>query len=26
MSAGSVIIAGPQCLITTLPMPAGWSI
>lgn len=24
--AGSVIIAGPQCLITTLPMPTGWSI
>lgn len=22
--AGSVIIAGPQCLITTLPMPTGW--
>lgn len=21
---GSVIIAGPQCLITTLPMPTGW--
>lgn len=24
--AGSVIIAGPQCLITTLSMPTGWSI
>ncbi len=24
--AGSVIIAGPQCLITTLLMPTGWSI
>lgn len=24
--AGSVIIAGPQCLITTLKMPTGWSI
>lgn len=24
--AGSVIIAGPQCLITTLIMPTGWSI
>jgi inhibitor of KinA len=24
--AGSVIIAGPQCLITTLTMPTGWSI
>ena len=23
---GSVIIAGPQCLITTLTMPTGWSI
>lgn len=23
-TAGSVIIAGPQCLITTLPMPTGW--
>jgi inhibitor of KinA len=22
--AGSVIIAGPQCLVTTLRMPAGW--
>ena len=21
---GSVVIAGPQCLITTLPMPTGW--
>ena len=21
---GSVMIAGPQCLITTLPMPTGW--
>lgn len=26
VSAGSVIIAGPQCLITTLEMPTGWSI
>ena len=24
--AGSVMIAGPQCLITTLVMPTGWSI
>lgn len=24
--AGSVIIAGPQCLVTTLTMPTGWSI
>lgn len=24
--AGSVIIAGPQCLVTTLKMPTGWSI
>ena len=24
--AGSVLIAGPQCLITTLTMPTGWSI
>lgn len=24
--AGSVIIAGPQCLITTITMPTGWSI
>jgi len=24
--AGSVIVAGPQCLITTLLMPTGWSI
>ena len=24
--AGSVIIAGPQCLVTTLIMPTGWSI
>lgn len=24
--AGSVIIAGPQCLITTIKMPTGWSI
>jgi len=23
--AGSVIIAGPQCLVTTLTMPTGWS-
>ena len=22
--AGSVIIAGPQCLVTTLKMPTGW--
>ncbi len=26
VAAGSVIIAGPQCLITTLEMPTGWSI
>jgi inhibitor of KinA len=24
--AGSVLIAGPQCLVTTLIMPTGWSI
>ena len=24
--AGSVLIAGPQCLVTTLNMPTGWSI
>ncbi|MCR9156676.1 MAG: allophanate hydrolase subunit 1 [Rhodobacteraceae bacterium] len=24
--AGSVIIAGPQCLVTTLTMPTGWTI
>ncbi len=24
--AGSVIIAGAQCLVTTLTMPTGWSI
>lgn len=24
--AGSVIIAGPQCLVTTLTMPTGWSV
>jgi inhibitor of KinA len=24
--AGSVLIAGPQCLVTTLAMPTGWSI
>lgn len=26
IAAGSVLIAGPQCLITTLCMPTGWSI
>lgn len=26
VSAGSVLIAGPQCLTTTLKMPTGWSI
>ena len=26
IAAGSVIIAGPQCLVTTLRMPTGWSI
>lgn len=26
IAAGSVIIAGPQCLVTTLTMPTGWSI
>ena len=26
IAAGSVIIAGPQCLVTTLLMPTGWSI
>ena len=24
--AGSVLVAGPQCLVTTLAMPTGWSI
>jgi inhibitor of KinA len=24
--AGSVLVAGPQCLVTTLNMPTGWSI
>ncbi len=24
--AGSVIVAGPQCLVTTLTMPTGWTI
>lgn len=24
VAAGSVIIAGPQCLVTTITMPAGW--
>ena len=24
MAAGSVMIAGPQCLVTTLQMPTGW--
>ena len=26
VAAGSVIIAGPQCLVTTLVMPTGWSV
>lgn len=26
VAAGSVIIAGPQCLVTTLQMPTGWSV
>lgn len=26
IAAGSVISAGPQCLVTTLTMPTGWSI
>lgn len=26
VAAGSVIVAGPQCLITTITMPTGWSI
>jgi len=26
IAAGSVIIAGPQCLVTTIEMPTGWSI
>ncbi len=26
IAAGSVLIAGPQCLVTTLTMPTGWSI
>ena len=26
VDAGSVIIAGSQCLVTTLNMPTGWSI
>ncbi|MGJ7530072.1 5-oxoprolinase subunit B family protein [Variovorax sp. GB1P17] len=25
IAAGSVLIAGPQCLVTTLRMPTGWS-
>jgi inhibitor of KinA len=24
VAAGSVLIAGPQCLVTTLTMPSGW--
>jgi inhibitor of KinA len=24
IAAGSVLIAGPQCLVTTLTMPTGW--
>ena len=24
IAAGSVVIAGPQCLVTTLTMPTGW--
>jgi inhibitor of KinA len=24
--AGSVIVAGPQCLVTTIDMPTGWSV
>ncbi len=26
VDAGSVIIAGPQCLMTTITMPTGWSV
>lgn len=26
VAEGSVIIAGPQCLVTTLTMPTGWSV
>ena len=26
IAAGSVLVAGPQCLVTTLTMPTGWSI
>lgn len=26
VAAGSVIIAGPQCLVTTIEMPTGWSV
>lgn len=26
IAAGSVLMAGPQCLVTTLDMPTGWSI
>lgn len=26
VATGSVLVAGPQCLVTTLPMPSGWSI
>lgn len=26
IAAGSVLIAGPQCLVSTLTMPTGWSI
>ena len=24
VAAGSVLVAGPQCLVTTLTMPTGW--
>lgn len=26
IAAGSVLVAGPQCVVTTLKMPTGWSI
>ena len=26
VAAGSVIVAGPQCLVTTIEMPTGWSV
>jgi inhibitor of KinA len=26
IASGSVLMAGPQCLVTTLVMPTGWSV